>query len=82
MGETAGPILGSVLQDWYGYRNALDCGAIFMLVMMILYFVFCGSFNIFIPTSDKKALASADANKDIHLNNIKAQEDEEGPNPS
>jgi len=53
-----------------------------MLVMMILYFVFCGSFNIFIPTSDKKALASADANKDIHLNNIKAQEDEEGPNPS
>ena len=47
IGETSGPILGSVLEDWYGFRSALDFVAILVFIFMIFYFLTCGRFSMF-----------------------------------
>lgn len=47
IGETSGPILGSLLQNFLGFRSSQDCAAITMLVFTIVYFSTCGAFQMF-----------------------------------
>lgn len=47
IGETAGPILGSVLEDTYGFRLSQDFMALGVLFFLILYFFCCGRFSLF-----------------------------------
>lgn len=47
IGETLGPVLGSVLEDQFGFRSALDFAGILVFVFMVFYFLTCGGFTMF-----------------------------------
>lgn len=53
IGETLGPVLGSVLQHKFGFRSSQDFMACGVSAFMILYFLFCGGFSIFLSKSNK-----------------------------
>lgn len=47
IGETSGPIMGSVFESFYGFRLAQDYMGLIVLFFLILYFVFCGRLSLF-----------------------------------
>lgn len=47
LGETLGPIMGSVFEDVYGFRTAADIIAVGISAFLILYFLTCGGFTAF-----------------------------------
>ena len=47
IGETLGPILGSVFEYFYTFRPALDLLSAILFGFMILYFVVCGRMEMF-----------------------------------
>ncbi len=47
LGETLGPILGSVFEDQYGFRTAADIIAVSISAFLVLYFISCGGFSAF-----------------------------------
>jgi MFS family permease len=49
VGETAGPMLGSLFVSLYGFRRSFDIVGIFVLVTMMLYFLSCGGFTMLKP---------------------------------
>jgi hypothetical protein len=50
LGESMGPILGSVLESFIGFRNASDLMGCIVGSCMLLYFLFCGRFSMFYST--------------------------------
>ena len=47
IGEATGPILGSIFEDKYDFRTAIDIMAVIVLTFLVLYFSFCGNLSIF-----------------------------------
>ncbi len=47
LGETLGPILGSVFEAFYTFRPALDILALILLFFMFVYWGVCGRNDIF-----------------------------------
>ena len=53
LGETLGPILGSTLQEFYGFRTSQDIIACGIVLFMLLFFLFCGRLRMFHSPSQK-----------------------------
>ena len=47
LGETLGPILGSVFENKYTFRPAVDLLSMILFTFMIIYFFVCGRMSIF-----------------------------------
>jgi len=47
LGETLGPVLGSVFEELVGFRSSQDIIAIILLGFMVIYFGFCGGKDMF-----------------------------------
>lgn len=47
LGETLGPILGSVFENKYTFRPAVDLLSMILFTFMILYFFVCGRMSMF-----------------------------------
>lgn len=62
IGETSGPIMGSVLEFEFGFRSAMDCMGFTAVFFCILYFLLCGRFSIFslnkVEDTDKQSQES------------------------
>lgn len=54
VGETLGPVMGSVFEDLHEFRGSQDIMAFILLSFMVLYFLFCGHVNIFTRTPSKE----------------------------
>lgn len=54
IGETSGPILGSVFNELVGFRSAQDIMALIMAATMILYFLCCGRTKMFESVGKQK----------------------------
>jgi len=67
IGETAGPILGSVLDDMYGFRTANDVMGSTVFTFMILFFLFCGRMKMF--KTDKASLTVQVSEDDVKNRN-------------
>jgi MFS family permease len=49
LGETLGPILGSIFENKYTFRPAVDLLSIILFSFMIIYFFVCGRLQMFEP---------------------------------
>ena len=58
LGEFIGPLLSSVLNDAYGFREAQDTYANFILVFGGCYFFCAGHFYMFIKTKAERSLTA------------------------
>ena len=47
LGETLGPVLGSVFEEYYGFRTSQDILGCIIFGFMIFYFILCGGTKIF-----------------------------------
>jgi len=47
IGETLGPVLGSVFEHNYGFRTSNDIMVCTLLTFMVLYYTFCGRGSMF-----------------------------------
>ena len=56
LGEFIGPLLSSILNDAYGFREAQDTYANIILIFAILYFLSTGHVRIFIRTEKERSL--------------------------
>ena len=68
MGETLGPVLGSVFKVNFGFRTSQDIIALTLITFMILYYLVCGRSRIF-----DKALPAPHEEKSIVIDDIKAE---------
>ena len=47
IGESIGPMLNSILVQYYGYRHAQEYYALYLISFCLLYFFFCGNILMF-----------------------------------
>jgi MFS family permease len=47
LGETLGPVLGSIFEELVGFRSSQDIIAITLLVFMVVYYLACGKMEMF-----------------------------------
>jgi MFS family permease len=53
VGETAGPMAGSLFVELYGFRKAMDIIGLTVFAFMILFLITCGGFSMLKPNSYK-----------------------------
>lgn len=58
LGETLGPVLGSVFEEFYGFRTSFDIIGCTLLVFMAIYFFLCGRSTLFTRISQHVLPAS------------------------
>jgi MFS family permease len=63
LGETLGPVFGSVSENIYGFRITQDILACTLVVFMAAYFLFCGGISLIGLNKTTSSLASIDDNQ-------------------
>ena len=80
LGEFIGPVLSSVLNSHYGFREAQDIYANLILVFALIYFLCVGHVKIFLRTEkEKQTISPAASQKHIELEEVTDSSDPHQP---